>query len=281
MLRLLTAHPASAFSGDTVIHRVQSGTSRESRCACRGDGRGPMTGADADPPNTEAPDSLAEAIEELVRAEERAEAARARAAELRRTAEAGSSEQPDATESVDVAEPEPARWRPRRRWPRLRRPTRQAVGVGSAIVLLCAALAASGYIVWQHRTLVRQQQQAQELAAAAREEVAALMSIDPAHAKENLQRSIDDTTGALKSQLEATSGYMVKNAQDAQITTKATVQDVAVESMTDNSAVLLVVAKSDTTNADKSNRPTVFWRLSVDVERDGDRLKISRLDFVQ
>jgi Mce-associated membrane protein len=240
-----------------------------------------MTGADADPPNTEAPDSLAEAIEELVRAEERAEAARARAAELRRTAEAGSSEQPDATESVDVAEPEPARWRPRRRWPRLRRPTRQAVGVGSAIVLLCAALAASGYIVWQHRTLVRQQQQAQELAAAAREEVAALMSIDPAHAKENLQRSIDDTTGALKSQLEATSGYMVKNAQDAQITTKATVQDVAVESMTDNSAVLLVVAKSDTTNADKSNRPTVFWRLSVDVERDGDRLKISRLDFVQ
>ena len=78
-----------------------------------------------------------------------------------------------------------------------------------------------------------------------------------------------------------TSSYVVKNAQDARITTKATVEDVAVESMTDNSAVVLVVAKSDTINPDKSKRPTVFWRLSVNIDRDGDRLKMSKLDFVQ
>jgi Mce-associated membrane protein len=241
-----------------------------------------VTDSDADSSTTEAPDSLAAAEEDLVRAEERAEAARARAAELRREAESGSTEQSDATEDADIAEFKPARWRSRRRWPwRLRRPTRRAVGVGSAIVLVCASLAASGYIIWQHRTLVQRQQHAEEFVAAARQEVAALMSIDPAHAAENLQHSIDDTTGALKSQLEATSSYMVKNAQDAQVTTKATVQDAAVESMTDNSAVLLVVAKSDTTNPDKSNRPTVFWRLSINLERDGDRLKISKLDFVQ
>ena len=148
-------------------------------------------------------------------------------------------------------------------------------------MLICASFAASGYIVWQHRTLVQQRQHAEEFAAAAREEVATLMSIDPAHAAENVQHTIDDTTGALKSQLEATSGYMTKNAQDAQVTTKATVQDVAVESMTDSSAVVLVVAKSDTINPDKSVRPPVFWRLSVNIDRDGDRLKMSKLDFVQ
>lgn len=241
-----------------------------------------MTDSDADPSTTEAPDSLAAAEEELIRAEERAEAARARAAELRRGAEASSSEQSDATEDADVAEAKPAASRLRRRWPwRLRRPTRKAVGVGTAIVLICASLAASGYIVWQHRTRVQQRQQVEEFAAAAREEVATLMSIDPAHATENLQHTIDDTTGALKSQLEATSNYMAKNAQDAQVTTKATVQDVAVESMTDNSAVVLVVAKSDTINPDKSVRPPVFWRLSVNIDRDGDRLKMSKLDFVQ
>jgi Mce-associated membrane protein len=155
------------------------------------------------------------------------------------------------------------------------------MGVGTAILLICTSLAASGYVVWQHRALVQQRQHAEEFAAAAREEVATLMSIDPAHAAENIQHTIDDTTGALKSQLEATSSYMAKNAQDAQVTTKATVQDVAVESMTDNSAVLLVVAKSDTVNADKSVRPPVFWRLSVNIDRDGDRLKMSKLDFVQ
>jgi Mce-associated membrane protein len=241
-----------------------------------------VTDSDADPSTTEASDSLGEAEEELVRAEERAEAARARAAELRREAAVGSSEQPEPTEDADVAEAKPARWRSRLRWPRrLRRPTRKAVVVGAAIVVLCASLAASGYMVWQHRTLVQQRQHAAEFAEAAREEVATLMSIDPAHATENLQHTIDGTTGALKSQLEATSSYMAKNAQDAQVTTKATVQDVAVESMTDNSAVVLVVAKSDTINPDKSVRPSVFWRLSVNIDRDGDRLKMSKLDFVQ
>jgi Mce-associated membrane protein len=239
-----------------------------------------VTDSDADPSTTEAPDSLAEAEKELIRAEERAEAARARAAELRR--EAGSSEQSDATEDTAGAEAEPAASRLWRRWRwRLRRPTRKAVGVWTAIVLICASLAASGYIVWQHRALAQRRQHAEEFVAAAREEVTTLMSIDPAHAAENIQHTIDDTTGALKSQLEATSGYMTKNAQDAQVTTKATVQDVAVESMTDNSAVLLVVAKSDTINPDKSVRPSVFWRLSVNIDRDGDRLKMSKLDFVQ
>jgi Mce-associated membrane protein len=241
-----------------------------------------VTESDADPSTTEAPDSLAEAEDELIRAEERAEAARARAAELRREAEAGSSEQSEPTENADVAESKPEASRLRRRWRwRLRRPTRTTVGVGTAIVLICASLATSGYIVWQHRTLVQKGQHAAEFAAAAREEVATLMSIDPAHAVENLQHTIDDTTGALKSQLEATSSYMAKNAQDAQVTTKATVQDVAVESMTDNSAVVLVVAKSDTINPDKSVRPPVFWRLSVNIDRDGDRLKMSKLGFVQ
>jgi Mce-associated membrane protein len=241
-----------------------------------------VTDSDADPSTTEAPDSLAAAEEELIRAEERAEAARARAAELRREVEAGSSEQSDATEDAAGADAKPAASRLRRRWPwRLRRPTRKAVGVGTAIMLICASFAASSYIVWQHRILVQQRQHAEEFAAAAREEVATLMSIDPAHAAENVQHTIDDTTGALKSQLEATSGYMAKNAQDAQVTTKATVQDVAVESMTDNSAVVLVVAKSDTINPDKSVRPPAFWRLSVNIDRDGDRLKMSKLDFVQ
>ena len=241
-----------------------------------------MTDSDADPSTTEATDSLAAAEEELVRAEQRAEAARARAAELRREAEGGSSEQSDATEDADVAEAKPAASRSRARWlRRRRRPTRKAVGVGAAIVVICAFMAASGYMVWQHRTLVQQRQHAAEFAAAAREEVTTLMSIDPAHAAESIQHAIDDTTGALKSQMEATSGYLAKNAQEAQVTTKATVQDVAVESMTDNSAVVLVVTKSDTINPDKSVRPSVFWRLGVDLDRDGDRLKISKLEFVQ
>jgi Mce-associated membrane protein len=229
-----------------------------------------VTESDDGPATTEAPASLAEAEEELSRAEARAEAARARAAELRRQAEG-------AAESAKPAPKRSRRWR----LPRLRRPTPKAVGVGAAIVLLCASLAATGFMVWQHYALVREQRHAAEFAAAARKGVVTLMSLDADHAAESVQHTIDVSTGALKSQFEATATYLVKDAQDAKISTQATVEDVAVESMTDNSAVVLVVAKSDTTNPDKSKRPTVFWRISVNIERDGGQLKMSKLDFVQ
>jgi Mce-associated membrane protein len=253
-----------------VILCVWLDASSGSRSACAGDNPGPVTEPDDDPAITEAPASLAEAEEELSRAEARAEAARARAAELRRQAE----------DAAETAKPAPTRSR-RWRLPRLRRPTPKAVGVGTAIVLICASLAATGFMVWQHYALVREQRHAAEFAAAARQGVATLMSLDADHATESVQRTIDVTTGALKSQLESTSSYVAKTAQDAKVSTKATVQDVAVESMTDNSAVVLVVAKSDTINPDKSKRPPVFWRLSVNIDRDAGQLKLSKLDFVQ
>jgi Mce-associated membrane protein len=237
---------------------------------CASDSPGPVTDSDADPATTEAPASLAEAEEEVSRAEARAEAARARAAELRRQAEG------------DADKTEPARAQSRRWWPRrVRRPGRKAVGIATATALICVSLLATAYMAWQHFTLVREHRHAAEFAAAARRGVETMMSIDPDHAQENVQRTIDVTTGPLKSQLEATSTYMVKSAQDAKVTTKATAEDAAVESMTDNSAVVLVVAKSDTTNPDKSKRPPVFWRLSVNIDRDGSQLKMSKIDFVQ
>ena len=225
-----------------------------------------MTDSDADPASTQASAALTEAEEEVSRAEARAEAARARAAELRRQVKG----------DADDTEPAPAK---SGRW-RVPRPGRKAAGIFAAIVI-SASGAASGYMVWQHLSLMREHRHAAQFAAAARHGVEMMMSIDPDHAKENVQRTIDNTTGALKSQLEATATYMVKSAQDAKVTTKAIAQDAAVESMTNNSAVVLVLAKSDTTNPDKSKRPSVFWRLSVNIDRDGGQLKISRVDFVQ
>jgi Mce-associated membrane protein len=228
-----------------------------------------VTDSDADPATTEAPASLAEAEEEVSRAEARAEAARARAAELGRPA-TGDASGGIRTGAGTIGRVATAGRRPRK-----------AVGIATATALICVSLLATAYMAWQHFTLVREHRHAAEFAAAARRGVETMMSIDPDHAQENVQRTIDVTTGPLKSQLEATSTYMVKSAQDAKVTTKATAEDAAVESMTDNSAVVLVVAKSDTTNPDKSKRPPVFWRLSINLDRDSGQLKISKLDFVQ
>lgn len=258
------------------------------------DDAAPVTDAGVGPETAEASSSQTEAEEAAARAESRAEAARARAMQLRRRVEDDSSDQPRKTDNADAkddatpavedgagdTEPTPARssrWQLRS----VQRPSRKAVGVSAATVLISASFATSGYMLWQHLTLVNERQRSAEFAAAARQGIVTLMSIDPNHAKENVQRIIDNTTGQLKSQVQVTSTYLVKDAEDAKVTTKATVEDAAVESTTDNSAVVLVVAKSDTTNPDKTKRPPAWWRLSVDINRDGGQLKISKVEFVQ
>jgi Mce-associated membrane protein len=258
------------------------------------DDAAPATDTRVGPETAEASSSLTEAEEEAARAESRAKAARVRAMQLRGRAEDSSSDQPGKTDNADAkdddtaavedgaGDTEPTATRSRRWQLRsVRRPSRKALGVSAATVLISVSFATSGYMVWQHLTLVNERQRSAEFAAAAGQGIVTLMSIDPNHAKENVQRSIDGTTGQLKSQLQVTSTYLVKDAEDAKVTTKATVEDAAVESTTANSAVVLVVAKSDTTNPDKTKRPPAWWRLSVDIDRDGGQLKISKVEFVQ
>jgi Mce-associated membrane protein len=225
---------------------------------------------DGAPIEADPPISLADAERAVSQAESRAEEARARAAELRRQAEADTDDEPARLR----------RWLRSLPW-RVRPPNRKTVGVSAATVLVAASLLASGYLLWQHISLMHEQRRAIEFEAAARRGVEMMLSIDPDHARENVQRSIDNTTGALQSQLRVTSTFLVEDAQKAKVTTKATARDVAVESMNGDSAVMLVVAESDTTNPDKSKRPPAFWRLSVGISWDGGQPKMSKFDFVQ
>jgi Mce-associated membrane protein len=235
----------------------------------------------------EAPVSEADAEDEVAKAEARAEAARARLVRLRRAAETADPDDDDAV-SQDV-EQRPAKStrarlrllrRPGRpRW--LRRPGRKTIAVGVGIVLASASLGASGYMVWQHHTIVHKRQLAAEFAAAARQGVTTLLSIDANHAKEDFQRIMDASTGDLKNQLSVMAGLMAKQAEDSKVSSTVTVQAVAVESVSDNSGVVLVAAKSDATGPDNAKRPPALWRLSVNLNRDGGQLKMSKVDFLQ
>jgi Mce-associated membrane protein len=233
----------------------------------------------------ETPIPEADLEDEVARAEARAEAARARLERLRRAAETPDADDDD-SQDVEERPTKSARARlrllrrpGRPRW--LRRPGRKTVTVGLGVVLASASLGASGYMVWQHHTIVHKRQLAAEFTAAARQEVTTLMSIDANHAKEDFQRIIDASTGDFKKQLSVMASPMAKQAEDSKVSSKATVEAVAVESVTDNSAVVLVAAKSDVTNADNTKRPPLVWRLSVTLNRDGGQLKMSKVDFLQ
>ncbi|ELR83721.1 hypothetical protein W7U_00735 [Mycobacterium sp. H4Y] len=219
--------------------------------------------------------------DEVAKAEARAEAARQRLLRLRGTAETGGAD--DDAQDVEQGPTKRKRLRlrgrGRPRW--LRRPGRKAIVVTVGSALASASLAATGYMLWQHHIAVHNRQLAAEFSAAARQGITAFMSIDPAHAKEDVQRSIDASTGDQKDQLSVLSPLMVNKAEETKVGTKVTVEAVAVQSLSDNSGVVLVAAKTTPTGPDNARPPPALFRLSVNMDRDGGQLKMSKIEFLR
>ena len=167
-----------------------------------------------------------------------------------------------------------------RRMPRLPRPTWKGLLAALAIVCTAALLAVSGYMFWHHRQAVELQQLDAEYTAAGRQSVVTLMSLDFNQAQEDVQRIIDNSTGQFKTDFEQQATDFVEVARASKVITEVTVNSVAVESMTENSAVVLVAASSRVTNSEGANQEPRTWRLSVDLQREGDQIKMSKVEFV-
>jgi len=210
---------------------------------------------------------------EATAAEARAEAARARAEELRSRLQA-TSEAETHTAVPTVALPGTTAGRPNAR-------LRLVAGTVAAL-LTAGLLAATGYMLWQHHDNTQQRRQAAEYAAAARQGVINLMSIDYTTAQESVQRVLDGSTGRFRDNFADTADDFVQALKDEKIITKVTVNDTAVESMTSDTAVVLVSATSRREGAQspKDQQEPRLWRVVLSLEHDGDQIKVSGVDFV-
>ena len=203
-------------------------------------------------------------------AQARAVAARARADTLRR--QVGKLDDKTVVEKIRD-------W-PRPRW--LRLPSGKLLAVTAAALLICASLTVTVVMVLHHGDVVREQRRAAEFSAAARQSVVTMMTIDAATVQQNMKDVIANSTGKFKSALEAgESDELVKGAQQSKVSTKATVQSVAVESMTENLAVVLVAATSEGTTPDNTKLPPASWRISLTLLRENGQVKTSEFEFVR
>lgn len=216
-----------------------------------------------------------EAEAEALAAESRAEAARIRAAELRREL--------DATDVADVADvafndirlpvPPPP-------------PTGllRTVAAAATTLLTAGLLGATGYMVWQHQRAAETRRSAAEFTAAARQDVINLMSMDYNKAQESVQRVLDDSTGKFRANFDETADEFARALRDEKIITTATINDAAVEpgSMTETSAVVMVSATSqrEGKQAPKEQQRPQVWRVVLTLERVGDQIKMSGVEFV-
>jgi Mce-associated membrane protein len=186
----------------------------------------------------------------------------------------------DPEDGGDVAVEAPEETPARKRRLRLPRPGWKPVAAAVAILCTCALVAASGYMIWQHRQAVQEQQMSAEYAAAGRQSVVTLMSLDHNRAQEDVQRIIDNSVGQFKEDFQNQAEDFVKVAQESKVTTEVTVNATAVESMNPDSAVVLVAASSKVTNSAGAKQEPRTWRLSVSLQRDGGQIKMSKVEFV-
>ena len=182
-------------------------------------------------------------------------------------------------EPVDIVDTDPEPARPAR----TARPVPwQAVGIGLAAAATAGLLTLSGFWLWQHQQASAERQRGAEFAAAARQGVINLMSIDFTSAKDSVQRVLDSSTGNFRDNFLETSDDFVKAVQAEKITTKATVNDAAVESMTGDTAVVLVSATSvrEGAKAPKDQQQPRVWRVVVTMQLDNGQPKVSGVEFV-
>jgi Mce-associated membrane protein len=149
-----------------------------------------------------------------------------------------------------------------------------------AFACTCALITLSVLMVLSHRHQAAEQQLRAEYAAAGRQSVVTLMSLDFNNAKDDVQRIIDNSTGQFKDDFKNQAEDFIKVAQDSKVITEVSVNVAAVESMTNDSAVVLVSAASRVTNSAGAKQEPRSWRLSVDLKREGDQIKMSKVEFV-
>jgi Mce-associated membrane protein len=236
--------------------------------------------------------AVAEAAEaEAAAVEAQAAEARARAVRLRRQAEADHHHSVD-TDTTDgdpdgddaVIDAPATGSRMPRRW-RLRRPTSKTMAVGAAIIVICASVAVTGYFVWVDRVASQKRQRSAEFAAAARQDVMTLMSLDFNKTKEDMQRISDNTTGSFKEHFPVVALQLTNGLQRSKVVTTVSVNDLAVESMSDNSAVVLVAATTQAKSPDdpqpNDKQQLQSWHIVLTLLRDKGQPKMSKVEFVQ
>lgn len=225
---------------------------------------------------------LAEA--EAAEAEARADAARAKAtaARLRGSSEdvdaipadddgAAAEDDTDGGAGPDADEPARGRWS-RPRWSK--------IGLAAGVLATCAALVLTGLMVQRHRQVSAQRAHRAEFVTAAKESVVALLSIDFNHAKADVQKVIDLSTGTFRDDFTKGAQDFVKTAEGSKAVTVGKINAAALESENGDTGVVLLAATSQVTNANGARQDPRAWRMSVTITRDGDKLKMSNVEFV-
>lgn len=197
-------------------------------------------------------------------------------ATLLELAEAAEAEAAEAEEAAEEARARAVRLRSAESRPRWRR----RLGLAAAGVLTVAGVALSATMLVKHGQVAAQRADETQRVEAARTAVIALLSIDHTRARADVDRVLELTSGAFRDDFAQSADDFVSTAERYQTVTRGEVKAAALETTAPDSAVVLVAAVSQVTNASGAREDPRPFRMSVTVTRDGGQFKMSGLEFV-
>jgi Mce-associated membrane protein len=155
---------------------------------------------------------------------------------------------------------------------------RQALVVGLAAVTALAALA--GWVGFRAYQSHSADQQRSLFLQVGRQGAINLTTIDWQHADTDVQRILNSATGTFFDDFSKRSQPFIDVVKQAQSTSVGTVTEAGVESVTGDSAQILVAVSVKTSNIGAPEQKPRAWRMRINVQRVGDEAKISNVGFV-
>lgn len=163
------------------------------------------------------------------------------------------------------------------RRPRLT-PPRIAILLGmTAAVALAAVIGFLG--IREHRAQQSTDLRAQYLQVG-RQGAVNLTTIDWHHAEADVQRILDAATGAFYDDFSQRSQPFVEVVKKVQSVSTGTVTAAGLESATDEGAQVLVAVNVHTTTNEAPQESSRSWRMRISVQRTGNDVKVSNVEFV-
>lgn len=107
-----------------------------------------------------------------------------------------------------------------------------------------------------------------------------LLTLGYQDSTDTVGRLLDSSTGAMRTQLSALSSTLTSLLQQGQVIADGRVTSSAIESIDDDTAVVLVAAEAVVKNTEIPDGQQRAYRIAVTVQHQGDRWLASAVDFV-
>jgi len=107
-----------------------------------------------------------------------------------------------------------------------------------------------------------------------------LTTIDYTRVDADIRRVLDSSTGAFYDDFQKRSPALAEFVKKSKSKTEGTVTESGIESISGESARVLVEVSVKISNVVAAEQEPRNWRMRIDVQRDGDTVKVSNMGFV-